>query len=159
MRNIQVLLFRTNSSWSPLILRVLMSIVVFPHGAQKLFGLFGGYGFTGTMNYFTETLGIPWVLGFMAIILETFGVVALLFGFATRILAISFFFLALTIMFTVHFEHGFFMNWYGNKAGEGYEYFLLWIAMILVLIVMGGGNYSIDKLLFKKKKDSLKIVF
>src|SRR5689334_14178202 len=66
-------LFITNDSWSMVILRVVLGLVVFAHGAQKLFGWFGGYGFEGSMNYFTNTVGLPWIIGFIVIILEFFG--------------------------------------------------------------------------------------
>jgi putative oxidoreductase len=121
-----------------------MAIVIFPHGAQKLFGVFGGYGFAGTMEYFTSTVGMPYNLGLVVILLETFGVLLLLVGFATRFLALSFTFLGLGIMFTTHLENGFFMNWYGNQTGEGIEYFLLWIAITCALTYMGAGKFSLD---------------
>jgi len=137
-------IFNTNNSYIGLILRIALAIVVFPHGAQKLFGWFGGYGFTGTMGYFTETVGLPWIIGFLVIVLESIGAIALLVGFSTRIIALSYILLALGIAFTSHFENGFFMNWYGNQAGEGYEYFILWIGIAASLIILGGGKYSTD---------------
>lgn len=137
-------IFNTNNSYIGLILRIALTIVVFPHGAQKLFGWFGGYGFTGTMGYFTETVGLPWIIGFLVIVLESIGAIALLVGFSTRIMALCYILLALGIAFTSHFENGFFMNWYGNQAGEGYEYFILWIGIAASLIILGGGKYSID---------------
>jgi putative oxidoreductase len=136
-------IFGTYHSWTPLILRVLLALVVFPHGAQKLFGWFGGYGFSGTMDFFTGTVGLPWIIGFFVIILETFGALALLAGVATRLVAICYIFLAIGIA-TIHFQNGFFMNWFGNQAGEGYEYFILWIGMAASLAVSGGGKYSVD---------------
>ncbi|HMB63722.1 MAG TPA: DoxX family protein [Eudoraea sp.] len=135
---------RTHDSWGPFILRTLMAIVIFPHGAQKLFGMYGGYGFTGTMEYFSSTVGMPYSLGLVVILLETFGVLLLLFGLATRVLALCFTVLGIGIMFTSHLDNGFFMNWYGNQAGEGIEYFLLWIAITCSLTFMGAGKYSLD---------------
>ncbi len=138
-------IFQTNNSMTALILRVILGLVIFPHGAQKLFGWFGGYGFSGTMSYFTDTVGLLGVIGFLVIILESVGAIALIAGMGTRILAVSYTFLALGIAFTAHIEHGFFMNWYGNQSGEGFEYFLLWIAMSISLILLGGGKYSVDR--------------
>ncbi|CAM1341907.1 DoxX family protein [Tenacibaculum amylolyticum] len=138
-------LFKTDDSFIGFILRITLGLVVFPHGAQKLFGWFGGYGFTGTMNYFTETVGLPWIIAFLVIILESIGAIALLVGFATRLVALGFILLALGIVFTAHLEHGFFMNWFGNQSGEGYEYFILWIGIALTLVFSGGGLYSIDR--------------
>ena len=138
-------IFKTNDSHIGLILRTTLSLVVFPHGAQKLFGWFGGYGFSCTMGFFTETVGLPWIIGFLVIILESIGAIALLAGFATRIVALSYVLLALGITFTSHVENGFFMNWAGNQAGEGYEFFILWIGIAIALTSMGGGKYSIDR--------------
>lgn len=138
-------IFKTNSSYIGLILRITLAIVVFPHGAQKLFGWFGGYGFSGTMGFFTETVGLPWIIGFLVIVLESVGAIALLAGFAIRIVAFCYILLALGITFTSHFENGFFMNWFGNQSGEGYEYFILWIGIAIVLTITGGGKYSTDR--------------
>jgi putative oxidoreductase len=142
-------LFQTSNDWTPFILRVLLGIVVFPHGAQKLMGWFGGYGFEGTMGFFTGTVGLPWIVGFLVIILESIGAIALMVGLATRIFAIGYTVLAIGIVLSTHIQHGFFMNWFGNQAGEGYEYFLLWIAISVSLIISGGGKFSIDRELSK----------
>jgi putative oxidoreductase len=142
--------FQTSDSWAPFILRALLAVVIFPHGAQKLFGIFGGYGFAGTMEYFTSTVGIPYGLGLGVILLETLGTLLLLSGLATRLLALSFTLLGLGIMFTSHIENGFFMNWYANQTGEGIEYFLLWIAMTYSLVITGGGKFSMDGWLYRR---------
>lgn len=142
-------IFNTNDSWTMTILRVILGLVIFPHGAQKLLGWFGGYGFTGTMNFFTDTIGLPWIVGFLVIILEFFGSLALIAGIGTRIVAFSYIGLALGIMFSSHVQHGFFINWSGVQAGEGFEYFILWIGITIPLLFHGGGKYAADKLLFK----------
>jgi putative oxidoreductase len=144
-------IFNTSDSYAPLFIRLMLGLVVFPHGAQKLFAWFGGYGFSGTMTYFTDTMGLPWLIAFLVILLEAIGALALIAGLATRLIAISYLFLALGILFTSHLQNGFFMNWYGNQQGEGYEYFLLWIGMALSLILTGAGKYSIDNDLLSKK--------
>ncbi len=141
----------TSTSFAPLAIRVMLGFAVFPHGAQKLLGWFGGYGFTGTMAFFTETMDLPWLIGFLVILLESFGALALISGFATRIIAASYLLLALGIVFTSHIQHGFFMNWFGNQQGEGYEYFILWIGMAISLIITGAGNYSVDRKLSPKQ--------
>ena len=145
-------IFKTTDSIAALTIRVFLGGVVFVHGAQKLLGWFGGYGFTGTMDYFTETVGLPWIIAFMVIILESIGAIAMVAGIATRVLAIGYVFLGMGIVFTSHLEHGFFMNWFGNQQGEGYEYFLLWIGMAISLIISGGGAYSIDRIIAPKDK-------
>ena len=86
------------------------------------------------MNYFTEIVGLPWIIGFLVIVIEFFGSIALVVGIGTRIIAASYIILAFGIMFTSHVQHGFFINWYGNQAGEGFEYFILWIAVSIALL-------------------------
>lgn len=142
-------LFNTTDSWAIIVLRVVLGLVVFPHGAQKLLGWFGGYGFAGSMNYFTGTVGLPWIVGFIVILLEFFGAIALIIGFATRIIAVLYIAVAIGIIFTASIQYGFFMNWFGNQGGEGYEFFLLWIGMAAALVINGGGKYSVDRLFLK----------
>ncbi|WP_247237869.1 DoxX family protein [Telluribacter sp. SYSU D00476] len=147
------LLFNTNDSYAGLILRVSLGGVVLVHGAQKLLGWFGGYGFTGTMDFFTTTMHLPWLVALSVILLESVGAVALIAGLATRLLALAYTFLAVGILIT-HVQWGFFMNWFGNQGGEGIEYFLLWIGMAAALISTGSGTFSVDRLLFGSKESS-----
>ncbi len=144
-------IFNSSDSYAPLAIRLMLGLVVFPHGAQKMFGWFGGYGFEGTMGYFTDTMELPWLIGFLVIILESFGAIALIVGVATRIIAGSYILLGFGIMVTSHIQHGFFMNWFGQPQGEGYEYFLLWIGMAISLTITGGGKYSVDRIISRKK--------
>ncbi|MGV3539111.1 MAG: DoxX family protein, partial [Rufibacter sp.] len=106
----------------------------------------------GTMGFFTETVQMPWLLGFLVILLESVGAIALLMGFATRVIAFSYIFLAIGIVGTSHLPNGFFMNWFGNQAGEGAEYFLLWIGMAAALVISGGGKYSLDRAIALKSR-------
>lgn len=145
------ILLRTSNSYTPLVLRVSLGLVIFPHGAQKLFGFFGGFGFTGTMNFFTETMGLPWILCFFIILLESVGALALVSGLGTRILALCFTVLAIGIVLSAHIQHGFFMNWFGNQAGEGYEFFILWIGISSALLISGGGKFSLDRVLVQEQ--------
>ena len=149
------LLFATNDSYAPTILRLLLGTVLFAHGAQKLLGWFGGYGFEGTMGFFTGTVGLPWIVGFLVIMIEFFGSLSLLLGFATRLWSVSMIFLFIGIMVTSHLSNGFFMNWYGSQKGEGIEYFLLSIGMALSLAVSGAGKFSIDRLLIRKPAEKV----
>lgn len=148
-------LLNTPNTWMPLVLRVTLGLVVFAHGAQKLFGFFGGYGFAGTMSYFTETVGLPWILGVFIILLESVGALALVAGLGTRIIALCFTFLAIGIVFSSHIQHGFFMNWFGKQGGEGYEYFILWIGISSALFISGGGKFSLDKVLVRERIQAL----
>ncbi len=148
MKNI---IFDTRASWTPTILRVFLGVVVFPHGAQKLLGWFNGAGFEGTMQYFTVTVGLPWLLGFVVILLEFFGALALIAGIATRIFAALYVCIATGIIFSTETGNYFFMNWFGNQPSEGFEFFLLWIAIALTLLINGGGRYSFDRLILNRK--------
>src|SRR5690606_19941893 len=134
-----------------LISRLALGIVVFPHGAQKLFGWFGGYGFEGTMGYMTTQAGLPYIIALLVILIESIGALMLIFGFLTRIAAVGVFGLFSIIMFQFHSSFGFFMNWAGSQQGEGIEYFILLLALALILVITGGGKASLDSLLFKKK--------
>ncbi|AOP34685.1 hypothetical protein A0128_12975 [Leptospira tipperaryensis] len=137
-------LFSTSSDLGPFVLRVVLGIVIFPHGAQKLLGWFGGYGFKGTMGYFTGTAGLPAIVAFLVIIGESLGSVALVFGLFTRFTALSIAIIMLGATLLVHREHGFFINWFGAQKGEGYEFHLLAIGAALALVFTGAGAYSLD---------------
>ena len=143
--------FRTSNSWSPTVIRILLGSVLLAHGCQKALGWFGGYGFEGTMGFFTGTMGLPWLVAFLVILIEFIGSLSLILGFATRVWGLSMLFLFLGIIFTSHIQNGFFMNWFGNQKGEGIEFFLLAIGMTVSLIISGGGRYSVDALLADKK--------
>ena len=143
-------IFATNENSSATIIRIVLGLILFPHGAQKLLGWFGGYGFDGTMGFLTGSVGLPWIMGFLVIIIEFFGALALIFGFATRIVSIGLIALFAGIVFTGHLDNGFFMNWNGQQKGEGYEYHLLVIGMALSLLVSGAGKWSADYAIQKK---------
>ena len=138
-------LFHTNDSLSSFILRVTVGLVMFPHGAQKLLGLFGGYGFSGTMGAFTEKMGMPWIIAFLVIIGESLGALALIAGFMTRFTAASLAVIMLGAIAMAHWQHGFFMNWFGQQKGEGFEYHLLVIGMCVALVLAGAGKWSLDQ--------------
>ncbi len=125
-------------------------MVFFPHGMQKLLGWFGGYGFGGTMGFFTGTLGIPALFAFLAIIAEGLGALGLLTGFLTRLSAFGIAVNMAVAVYMLHFQNGFFMNWFGKQAGEGYEYHLLVIAIAIALMIKGGGKWSVDRILEDK---------
>ena len=137
----------TEHDAAALILRVGLAVVIFPHGAQKLLGWFGGNGFSGTMTFFTDTMGIPWILALLVIVAEFFGSLGLLVGLLTRVAAFGIGMVMTGAIFMVHLQHGFFMNWSGNQAGEGFEYHLLVLAIVLALLVRGAGAWSVDRAL------------
>lgn len=142
-------IFKTNNDWVGLITRLTIGLVLFPHGAQKMLGMFGGFGFSGTMGFFTGVLHLPWIIGFLVIVIEFIGSICLILGLASRIWAASVIILFLGIVFTSHLDNGFFMNWFGTQKGEGYEYHLLVIGLSLAVLINGSGKFSTDKLIIK----------
>ena len=139
-------LLATDENAGTVILRVVLGAIFFAHGAQKLLGWFGGYGFTGTMGFFTNVMHIPAAFAFLAIAAEFFGGLGLILGFLTRIAALGIFSNMIVAIAMVHRHFGFFMNWTGTQKGEGYEYHLLVLAVTVFLMIRGAGSYSVDRL-------------
>lgn len=142
-------ILKTNENWGQLIARLTLALVLFPHGAQKMLGLFGGYGYTATMDALTNQMQLPSIIAFLVIIIEFFGAIFLILGFATRVWSLAIVFLFIGIIFTAQFEHGFFMNWFGVQKGEGYEYSLLIIGLAITTIINGAGKFSVDNQILK----------
>ncbi len=128
----------------------MLGIVFFPHGAQKVLGWLGGYGFSATMGFFTTQMHIPAPLAFLAICAEFFGSPGLIFGLLTRIAAFGIAMNMLVAVLMVHMHIAFFMNWSGAQKGEGYEYHLLALALAIPIIIRGAGAFSIDRALSSK---------
>lgn len=144
----------TRDAWSLTVVRVALGLVMLPHGAQKVLGWFGGHGFAGTMQHFTEGMGIPYLFALLAIVAEFFGSLGLIVGLLTRVAAFG---VGATIgvaAFLVHLQNGFFMNWSGKQAGEGFEFHLLVVGMALALVIDGGGRFSLDRALARSKDDA-----
>ena len=139
-------LFATNKDVIPIFLRLTLGAVMFPHGAQKVLGWFGGGGFKATLEGMTG-MGLPAAIVVMVMIAEFLGSLGLIFGFLTRLSALGVISVMLGAVFTVHQQYGFFMNWMGKQAGEGFEYHLLAIGIAVALLVRGGGAFSIDRAL------------
>lgn len=148
-------LLTTENDGAIAILRLMTGVVFFAHGAQKMLGWFGGFGFTGTMGFFTGMLHIPAGLAFLAICAEFFGGLGLIFGFLTRIAALGIFTNMLVAVMMVHRHIGFFMNWYGTQKGEGFEFHLLAMAIMFFLMVRGAGAASLDRLLSKPGQEKV----
>ncbi len=141
-------LIKTDSNdYIALITRLVIGLVMLPHGAQKLLGWFGGYGFSGTLNFLTGTLGIPFIISLVVILTESVGSVLLILGFAGRLNSLLLISTMIGAVATTHFANGFFMNWFGNQAGEGFEYHILYSALALIVFIKGSGMFSIDALL------------
>lgn len=148
-------LIATNSNnWPALISRLALGFTIFPHGAQKLLGMFGGYGFNGTMGFLTGQMHLPYIIALLVILIEFFGSLFLIFGFLTRLAAIGFIGLYAGVVFTVHAANGFFMNWgMQTNKGEGWEFFILLFGLAIISLILGGGKASIDAAIAKQDKD------
>jgi putative oxidoreductase len=147
-------LIATDNSYSWLILRVLLGTVMLAHGVQKAFGWFEGFGWTNSVNYFTHTVGLPAPLAAFIIFIETIGAVLLIIGFAARINVVLMGIVIAGAFFVNHLPNGFYMNWFGNHKGEGYEFDILFWAITAVLAINGSGKFSIDRWLYSRKINS-----
>jgi putative oxidoreductase len=147
-------LIATDNDRATAILRLVLGVIFFAHGAQKMLGWFGGYGFTGTMGFFTSVMHIPALFAFLAICAEFFGGLGLILGFLTRIAALGVFSNMIVAIAMVHGQFGFFMNWTGAQKGEGFEYHLLVLAVTTFLMIRGAGAASIDRMLSSPARQS-----
>jgi putative oxidoreductase len=143
-------LFFTKDDVALTIVRIGLGVVFFPHGMQKLLGWFGGNGFSGTMGFFTDNLHIPALFAALAILAEGLGSLGLIAGLFTRIAAFAVTVNMIVAVYLLHWQNGFFMNWFGTQKGEGYEYHVLAIAMGVALMIAGGGKWSVDRAIAKK---------
>jgi putative oxidoreductase len=140
----------TDDSIATAILRLALGVTFFAHGAQKMLGWFGGFGFSGTMGFFTGMMHIPAPLAFLAICAEFFGGLGLILGFLTRIAAFGIAANMVVAIAAVHRAFGFFMNWAGNQKGEGFEFHLLVLAITAFLMIRGAGAFSVDRAISTK---------
>ena len=152
MNAINKLLATDQQSWSLLVARLALGLVILPHGMQKTLGLFGGYGFSGTLGAF-QSMGMPLIIGVLVILAEFVGSLGILVGAGTRFMAFS---VGLTMAGAAvlggHINNGFFMNWFGQQKGEGLEYFILVIGLAIAILIGGAGRYAVDNLISKKLK-------
>ena len=151
VRDVLDRLIATTESSAPAILRLTLGGVMLPHAFQKTLGLFGGSGLSATMQTFTAQLHLPTTLAAAAIVFEQVGALALVLGVFTRLAAAAMGVVMVGAILTVHLRNGFFMNWFGTQAGEGYEYHLLVLAMVAALIIEGGGKLSVDSALLRSR--------
>jgi putative oxidoreductase len=142
-------IFNTNNDWTGLVIRLTLALVMIPHTIQHTTGGLGGYGYTGMMGFFTQSLHIPVALAFLVIVTEIVTPMVLLLGFGTRVASSVLILLMVGIIITSHYQFGFFMNWLGNQKGEGFEYHLLYIGLALASVLNGSGKYSLDAVVFR----------
>ena len=139
-------IFRTDDDLAIFIARLALGVVILPHGLQKLLGLFGGPGFSGTVGFFVQQ-GVPSIVAVLIIICESFGSIGLIIGFLSRLAALGITLIMLVSIFLVHLPNGFFMNWFGAQQGEGFEFHILAIGLALVVLIKGAGKWSVDRAL------------
>lgn len=145
-------LVATTNDPGALVARLALGIVMFPHGAQKVLGWFGGYGLQGTLGFFTQGMHIPLPLAILAIAAEFLGSLGLVVGLLGRVAAFGILVNMLVAIATVHLHNGFFMNWAGTQHGEGFEYHLLAIGLALVVLLKGSGAVSFDRMFTKETR-------
>ena len=136
-------ILRTDQDFAVFLARIVIGLVILPHGLEKLLGMFGGAGFTGTVDFFVGS-GIPYFVAVLIILGESFGALGLILGFLSRLCALGIGIIMIGAIFMVHLQNGFFMNWFGSNAGEGYEYHILAVGLVLVVLIKGGGKWSVD---------------
>ena len=141
-------IFRTSDDIGAFVARITLGVVMLPHGLQKLLGLFGGAGFSGTVEFFVSS-GIPAFVAILIIIGESFGAIGLIAGFLSWLAALGITVIMLGAIVTVHLQNGFFMNWGGTAAAEGFEYHLLTVGLGLIVLIKGGGIWSVDRAISK----------
>ena len=140
--------FEGKHDWAPLPLRLALGVIFFAHGAQKVLGWFGGYGWSGTMQFFTQTLHIPAPLAVIVFLAEFLGGIALILGAFTRWAALLLAGEMAIAAIQVHLPHGFFLNWANApNVGHGIEYNVALVGATLALVVTGGGRLSLDAML------------
>ena len=139
-------LVATDAAAAPLVARVSLGLLLFPHGAQHALGWFGGYGFAGTLGWMTDTLGFPAPLAALAIVVELLAPIALVLGVGSRLAAVGLVGLMAGAIAT-HLPNGFFMNWFGAlpAGAEGFEYHLVVVALAAVVVIAGAGRLSVDR--------------
>lgn len=142
-------LINTQNDFALALARFLLGIVFFAHGAQKVLGWFGGFGFSGTLGMFAK-FGMPAALALFVMFVELFGGLSMIFGLLSRLGGLGITALMLGAIFTIHIHNGFFMNWMGNQKGEGFEFHLLAIALAVLILFHGAGALSLDRLLSAK---------
>lgn len=140
------------AQWGLLWLRIALGVIFMAHGAQKVFGLWGGHGLSGTVNFFQQNLGVPPILGYVACFTELLGGAAILLGLLTRLSALGLAAVMGVAIYKVHWVNGFFINWYNTpNVGHGIEYNVALMAMSLCLLFTGAGCISLDSILFCRK--------
>ncbi|HEV2735093.1 MAG TPA: DoxX family protein [Longimicrobiaceae bacterium] len=144
-------LIRTDDNLPLFFVRLALAIVIWPHGAQKVLGWWHGSGPAKTIEFFDMAWGIPPFVTVLVMLAEFVGPVLLLAGLLGRFAAFS---IALVMVGAIYFDTGkwgFFMNWYGQPRGEGFEFHILVFGMVAALLVGGSGRWSVDRMLTRRR--------
>ncbi len=144
-------IIRTDDDRVLTLLRVALAIMVFPHGAQKLLGWFGGFGFSGTMGFLTQQMHIPAAFALLVFAAEFFGALGVLFGFLGRIAAFGIAVDLTVVAVMAHLPNGFFLNYSGQQKGEGVEFLIVPVATAIAIVIRGSGAWSIDRALMRDR--------
>ena len=147
-------MFKTSESLGQFFIRLALGVVMFPHGAQKVFGWFGGAGYAGTVETFTQELGFPFWVVILLMAIEILGSIGIIAGLFTRLCALGTAASISVCAYLYHLPNGFFMNWFGQQKGEGVEYHVLVLGICIALMVQGGGSFSLDKVISKSVSKS-----
>jgi putative oxidoreductase len=147
-------LFDTDDDLAATIARVTLGAVILPHGLQKVFGAFGGYGFSATMQWLTTDVGIPYPIALLDPLTTSLGAAALIVGVLGRVAALGVAGIMVGAIVTTHLPHGFFMNWEGTQQGEGFEFHLLALGLAGIVVLRGSGRYSVDRLLQARRRQA-----
>jgi putative oxidoreductase len=139
-------LFHTPEDHTLTLIRLGLGAVFFAHGAQKMLGWFGGYGYAASLNFFMH-MGIPEIFAVLAILAEFLGGIGLILGVFSRIAAFALAVDMFVAVYLVHFANGFFMNWNGAQHGEGFEFHVLALCMLFTVMVRGAGAWSVDHMI------------
>jgi putative oxidoreductase len=145
MRKMSEILLSSNAGFGVTLLRIIIGVIFIAHGAQKLFGVFGGYGIEGTAGFMVSIGLTPgYLMAFLAGAGEFFGGLLLIFGLLTRVAAAITMIISLVALLTVHLFNGFFMS------NNGFEFILLLLVASISLLFSGSGKLGIDQLIKDK---------
>lgn len=132
---------------APPLPRETLALVMFPHGAQKALGWFGGHGWSRSMGFLNGQVRLPAPLAALVVLLEFVAPLTLLAGVGVRLVALAFVGLMVGAVVTVHAPHGFGMNWQDAQQGEGFDCHPRASGSAVALGLLGAGHWSTDQLL------------
>ncbi len=136
-------ILKTDNNFAGTLLRIGLAITILPHGYQYL------NDFSNILDILETHYGLPNFIGFLVILIESFVALFLLFGVFTRVSALLLGIVLLGAGY-FHLDQGFFINWFGTQTGEGYQFHLLYVLAAAASVIIGGGKFSVDRILQNK---------